>query len=307
MAGHRLGIEAMPPRWRLYWGFCAALGLLLAAAIHFYRPGPRQATADPVVHSASIAELLAGNSSDWRVARLQENQQIVVIEFPNLAEQGAAMNRVAALLEKAGAPHNRLLSDTELQQLMARSHDNAQTFYLGHDYTAEALARFFNLAPQQSLPLTPQELRLRQILLDSGLLVDSATGLQAPAVQALISFSATQADDPTTPIDESLDARRRESVLYHELSHGEFFTNPAYHDHCWQFWRKQLTESERARWRRFLASLNYDANDEELLVNETQALLMHTPDTRAFNAASLGITETALAELRDRFRAGMPK
>ena len=38
------------------------------------------------------------------------------------------------------------------------------------------------------------------------------------------------------------------------------------------------------------------------MVNETQALLMHTPDTRDFDAGSLGITATELDGLRARFR-----
>ena len=47
-------------------------------------------------------------------------------------------------------------------------------------------------------------------------------------------------------------------------------------------------------------------SDEELMANETQALLMHTPDGRAFNASNLGISDAALAQLRTRFRAGEP-
>ena len=46
--------------------------------------------------------------------------------------------------------------------------------------------------------------------------------------------------------------------------------------------------------------------DEELMANETQALLMHTPDSRAFNARSLGLGESALEDLRSRFREGEP-
>jgi hypothetical protein len=115
-----------------------------------------------------------------------------------------------------------------------------------------------------------------------------------------------QPDDPATAADERIDGVRREAVLRHELSHGEFFTNPAYRAHCMKFWRQVLRESERRLFMAYLKSLDYNPGDELLMANETQALLIHTPDGRAFNAASLGISESILAQLRNRFRAGEP-
>jgi len=38
------------------------------------------------------------------------------------------------------------------------------------------------------------------------------------------------------------------------------------------------------------------------MLNEAQALLMHTPDTRAFDPASVGISPGEMAALRRRFR-----
>jgi hypothetical protein len=304
------------PAWLRLWGPAAVLVLLIAAGgwlawrwstvasvppVHPASPAPAVPAA---LHEASLADLLAGHSSDWRVLRLQGAPDIVVIEFPNLAEQGATMNRIAALLEKAGAPRDQVLDDAALQRLITASHDNEQTFYEGHDYRSAGLARFFSLARQQQRVLRPQERRLRQLLLDIGLLVDAAPDLRASGEQALVTFSAAQPDDPRTSINEGLDARRRESVLLHELSHGEFFTRPTYRAHCWRFWRDRLSERERQQWRQLLGRLDYDLNNEELLVNEMQALLMHTADTRAFDGASLGVSEVQLADQRRRFREG---
>jgi hypothetical protein len=42
------------------------------------------------------------------------------------------------------------------------------------------------------------------------------------------------------------------------------------------------------------------------MINEMQAFLMHTPDTRAFSAALLGVAETTLANLRRRFAKDAP-
>ena len=53
--------------------------------------------------------------------------------------------------------------------------------------------------------------------------------------------------------------------------------------------------------------MNYDPANEDLLVNEMQALLMHTPDTRAFGARVLGVSDAQLNDMRARFRKGMPQ
>ena len=251
--------------------------------------------------------LAAGPSQQWRLARLRGNPQVLVLEFPNLGEQGAAMNRAAAFIEKADAPRDRVLSDDELTRLISRQGDNAQTFYQGHDYVADHLARFFTLAAAQQQALNAHEQRLLQLLLDKRVLAQQGTSYVAQGLQAIVTFTGTQSDDARTPQDEAIDARRRESVLLHELSHGLFFTSAAYREHCWRFWRERMSADERARFRRMLAQMNYDPANEELLVNEMQALLMHTPDTRAFSAESLGLTQSQLADLRARFRRGMPE
>lgn len=258
------------------------------------------------VPQLEVPELLQRRADDWVPARLRGNPAVLVIEFPSLAEQGAAMNRAAALIEKSGAPRDRVLGDTELQELIARQGDSAETFYQGHGYVASQLARFFTLASRQGQALKPHEERLRRLLIQARAIAVEGDVHKAQGLQAVISFSATQSDDPKTPLDETVDARRRESVLRHELSHGLFFTSRTYRDHCWRFWRERLSEGERKLFRRMLTRLNYDPLNEELMVNEAQAFLMHTPDQRAFNAASLGISIGMLADLRRRFLIDAP-
>jgi hypothetical protein len=190
---------------------------------------------------------------------------------------------------------------------MRRSGDTIASFYQGHDYPAAKVARFFSLAEAQHVTLNARELQLRSLLLEAELMKRDATGaFQATGDQAAISFTGVQPDDPATAPDELVDGVRREAVLRHELSHGEFFTNPAYRAHCMKFWREVLRGNERRMFSAYLKSLDYNPGDEELMANETQALLMYTPDSRAFNAGSLGISESALAQLRSRFRAGEP-
>ena len=253
-----------------------------------------------------LTELMALSAADWKLARLRGQPAVLVIQFPQLLDQGLALNRAAALIEKSGASRDRVLDDSSLKDLIARSGDNQKTFYQGHGYVAEQLARFYTLARAQGVALNPQEQRLRQMLLDARGLSVHGMGYSAPGLQSVVSFTATQADDPRTPQDEGIDALRRESVLRHELSHGMFFTDRRYREHCWRFWRERLNDSERQLLRAMLGRLNYDTGNQTLMVNEAQAFLMHTPDARAFNAAALGVTQTQLADMRRRFLLGAP-
>ncbi len=251
--------------------------------------------------------LLGNRSDDWRLTRLAENPKILVIEFPTLAAQGRAFNRMAALIEKNKGPRDRVLSDEGLAKFIQQVGDTPETFYFGHDYPAEAVARFFTMAVSQQMLLNADELRLGNDLLAAGLLKEESDKLIAnPDRQAVVSFTALQTDDPSTKGDETVDARRREAILRHELSHGEFFTNAPYREHCWRFWQ-QLSDNHRSLLIKFLTAQGYDPRNEELMVNETQAYLMHTPDARAFNAEQLGISPEQLAQLRSRFNQGLPK
>jgi hypothetical protein len=308
--------------WR--WGLAAiAAGLVLAGGAAFWLwprataelpKAPAPGLPPPVAAKAaplpvlSMAELLASQTTGWRLVRLREYPAVLAIEFPDLAEQGAAMNRIAALLEKAGAPRDRVLGDVELAALITRSGDNSQTFYQGHDYDGPGLARFFTRAEAQRLKLNAGEERLRRELLSVGLLQSGAGGMKAGSgdLQALITFTSTQADDPATPVDETVDAVRRESVLRHEASHGRYYTQPSYREHSRRFWTEAYTDAQRERFRAFLAGAGYNRADEDLMINEAQAFLLHTPDARAFTAASIGLSAAELEALRSRFWRTLP-
>ncbi len=251
-----------------------------------------------------VGELLAGHAGpagEWRLAWWQEDPRVLVIDFPSLREQGLAMNRVAAFLQKAGAPRDRLLDDAELANFIAQRGETNDTFFHGHDFSQADLTRFFQQALRQQLRLGMQELKLRNALTASGLLSD-----EPGAPRAVVTFTATQPDDPSTPQTEAVDALRREAILRHELSHGRFYTQPAYRAHCHVLWNEMLTERQRQRLRQHLAELGYDTSDETLVVNEAQAYLLHTPDNRAFSAAQAGMGEQELQAVRAQFWQSLP-
>lgn len=256
--------------------------------------------------SLSLNEWLAGHSQGWRVGRLKDYPEVLVIEFPDLQEQGAAMNRVAAFIQKAGAPRDRVLDEAELAAFIARSGDTTQTFYQGHDYDDTSLARFYAQVQRQGLSLNAQEARVLTALQAAGVIAQPAGAAPPAPPQAVITFTATQPDDSRTAGDETVDALRREAVLRHEVSHGRFYTRAVYREHCLRFWRDVLSEAQREALRQYLAELGYDRDDELLMVNEAQAFMMNTPDPRAFAAGHIGMADGELAALRLRFWRSLP-
>ncbi|MCW3473889.1 hypothetical protein [Limobrevibacterium gyesilva] len=256
------------------------------------QPGPRAGAPAFAIRDASEAEILENRDGGLVIFRFRPNPRILVLDFADLSEQGRMLNRVAALVEKAGLPRDRLLDDTELDAAIRAHGDRPETYYYGHDYSAAALARFFALAERDRVALTPQEQMLRLLLAQEGYLQPGALG-------GIISI-------PRAGADPFVDLGARATILHHELSHGEYFSNPAYAAYARAFWSGVLTEAERAAFIRYLAHEDYDPSQEDLMINEMQAYLMHTPDRRFFDPGTLGLPVGAVNRLQATFLLGMP-
>ena len=206
-----------------------ALLALLAAWIGRVRPG---GAGD--VEAASEAAILAGRPTGGAtgivVRRWDRDPAVVVLDFPDLDRQGAMLDRVAALVEKAGLPRDRVLDDGELAQAIAGAGATAATYYYGHDYAAADLGRFFALADRDRVRLNPQELWLRRLVRRLGWTM----GDHGSPCGALVSIPA--AVGPVSP-------RMRAVILHHELSHGAFFTLDAYEDWSRRFWQRRMRPS----------------------------------------------------------------
>jgi hypothetical protein len=262
----------------------------VVAAVETSQPST-VAPAFPVTN-ATEAEILADQPADMSVFRFAPNPAIVVLDFASLAEQGQMLNRMAVFEEKDGYPHDRLLTDPELDRAIRNGGDEPATFYYGHDYRADALIRFFAIADRDHVALTGQEQRLRVLMTQLG-------WTQPGTVGALITL-------PRLNADATIDTEARATILRHELSHGEYFTNPAYAAFTQHFWRDLMTEADRSGFRRFLIADHYDGSIDDLMMNEGQAYLMHTHDPRFFSAQFVGLTPSRIEELRQMFMAGMP-
>lgn len=255
-------------------------------------PGAGKEGPGIAVRLADEAEILSYIGDGVSVFRFASNRRVLVLDFSSLLEQGLMLNRVAALVEKAGLPRDRVLNDNELEAAILAAGDTMETYYIGHDYQAADLNRFFVLADRDGVRLRPQEDWLRQVLRQEGLLGPDARG-------ALISV-------PQAGAGHGVDAAMRAGILRHELSHAEFFTSRDYAEYVRRFWRDSLGDEGQSAFRRYLATQGYDPANEDLMANETQAYLMHTTDPRLFSAASLGVAVEVLGRWQAEFLLGMP-
>jgi hypothetical protein len=249
----------------------------------------RLAGLPPLLDEAAIA---AHRAPVPVLLRFAGNPAVFVIDFPTLEAQGAALNRVAALVEKAGLPRERVLNEAEMAAAIAAAGDTPGTFYFGHNYRGVDLARFFRLAAEGGQALRPEEAWVEQQFRHARALV--------PAEQEIVVLSIAAPDARMEP-------SWRATILRHELGHGLYGTRPAYAAHIRRVWRERFSEAERAAFRAFLAREGYDATNEELMIDETQAYLLHTPDARFFAPGHVGMDATALERLRGLLRQGAPQ
>jgi hypothetical protein len=273
----------------------------IPASIVVLEPAPIPAPLPPLAAQAPArlefplgdeATILAARGSDMLAFRFRDDPAVLVLSFPSLRQQGEMLDRLAAFVEKVGLPRSRVLTDAELDAAIRQAGDAPETYYSGHDYRAADMARFFATADRDDIVLNSEETRLRALL--------TATGMLAPgAVGALISI-------PPETDAQQIDAASRATILHHELSHGVFFTDPAYAAYARTFWLTVLNETQRGGFRRFLGTDGYDTSNEDLMLNETQAYLIHTADPHYFAPDRAGMTEAEAARLRDIFVRGMP-
>ena len=257
-------------------------------------PSPPPGAAPPAftIRSATRRQILADNPAHLAVFRYAANPNIVVLDFPSLRMQGLMLDRVAALIEKAGLPRDRVISWAHLRRTIAAGGDTISTYYYGHDYSAAALARFFAQAAAQHRTLNAQEQRLRALVARLGWLRPGVDG-------GLITL-------PRQGANKYVTGTARDVILTHELSHGEFFSNPAYRAYVRRFWHQDLTAAQRAAIRHFLGTEEYDTGDTTLMMNEMQAYLMFTRNPEFFSAHDVGMTPEQRRALESRFLAGMP-
>lgn len=256
--------------------------------------------AEGVTETVGIVELYQVRIDEDRLYRLRENPRLLIFDFADLAGLGAAFNRMAAFLEKRDAV-GKILDDRQLEARIAAEHSDTNHFFLGHDYRIVDVARFFNTVLAWNVRLNDTEQWVIQRLVELKFLYPGVQGeIEGDPEAALIAIAqgAPRADALHTSMEE------RMLLLRHELSHGEFFTNPAYRGYCQEFWQR-LGDEERQIFRKELSLLGYDSANESLMVNEMQAYLWEPVKGGFLQMTLVKKGKKDFFALRSRFLAGL--
>jgi hypothetical protein len=304
--------EFRAPWFRRFSLAARMLAAACAVVAVAFAPLPSGASADqlspamPGAHPAPLQQILRSVVRQLQIFYPAGDENIILLKFPSLADQARMLNRVAAFVEKKGAPRDRILSGAELSAFIKGQGTVPEDFYLGHDYAAADVARFFASAARDKLKLNRDEETLRRILIAAKAIRLSGGRYEAmtPA-KAVISF-AERRRPSTNDLSDPGYATLRCTIFEHELSHGVYFTQTPYSSSVIEFWHNGMTEAERAAFKAFLARIDYDTDIEGIVINEMQAFLMHTPDVREFSAEIVAMPEADLQSLRQRFAAAIP-
>ena len=254
-------------------------------------PKPTEFPIDVATEQTILNHSSAETGQEPAIYRFRENPRILVLDFAFLRDHGRMLNRAAALVEK-NLPHDRVLNDDELDAAIRASGDTLETFDYGHDYGAASLVRFFTLADRDKIPLLDEEEALRRLIRQEGWFAPNARA-------SLISI-------PRIGADMNISRLARATILLHELSMAEYFTNPPYALFVHRFWTQTLTADECDGIRHYLRSLGYDPNLDEVMENEAQAYLMFTKSPEFFKPDMVGMTPARLTELRSLYLSSMP-
>ena len=235
---------------------------------------------------------------------LRDNERALVFDFPNIREQGRMFARLILFVERAGASKTRVMTVPEVQKWLAQNSEQVETLTVGNNMRTGELARFFNSARFQGEPVTVDEQRLYDWLVNSQLLREEEAGVAVVDPERIL-VTVPQPSSVPGCNGCSVTAAQRAIILQHELSHARFATDTVYQNYSLWFWSNAMSLVTRDKFTRFLRSRGYDATIRELCANEMQAFLMHTPDPAMFSAADVGMTDVELADLRRRFQEGI--
>ncbi|HAK46672.1 MAG TPA: hypothetical protein DCO79_12245 [Spirochaeta sp.] len=212
------------------------------------------------VHPADIGHIIFSNFAEnnpegWNVYSWNLIPEVLIFDTVDYVVQSRLFKRLAFFVEKPGYT-GRLVPNEELE---------GKHGWNAHDYRPEDLAEFFNMAEKTVFPLNREELVLRTLLLDHGIIktADSKGGFEAGR-GAVLSVSRE-----TLP-------NWRYRFLTHECLHGIFFTDSVYRDEMREAFA-ELKPEEVEFWKHLLDYRRYDVDNSYLLVNEFMAYSLQQP------------------------------
>ncbi|MBK7050101.1 MAG: hypothetical protein IPH54_04550 [Rhodoferax sp.] len=250
--------------------------------------------------------ILNAHSEELHVWNLTGNSAIYIFDFPGLTLQGRTFNRATQLIEQVqtNEGYPRVLTTEELTKYIESRRRTEANLAFGHDLLVSELVQFFNLVERDKVDIYPEEIVLRDFLINQGLMKVWRGFYQAIKPGTVI-LSIPQ-EQPKKAGEPMVSELARRAIFMHELSHGEYYTNSYYATYCRRYWNETLSAAQRDAFINFFKKYNYEVSLTELVINEMQAYLMFTPDPNSFSAAKLGLEDEELESMRRMFRAGSP-
>lgn len=259
-----------------------------------------QPTVLPIAEVLSVSAIAQARPAGRAAYRLNSNPRVLVLDMPNLHDQALIFKRLVLFIERIEAPRDRILGMSEVLSWQQQHQHEWPALTLGNNFRGEDLALFFNTALLQGELLTEEEQWLLQGLLTWEVLTQDKKGytsVQPEAAVLSVPQPSTVANCSTCIITD----QRRALILDHELAHARFITDQTYRHHVRWFWYQHVKPAERKSIVRYLQRLGYDVTVPELLINEAQAFLLHTPESEYFSAAAAGVSHERLMQLQEIF------
>lgn len=249
------------------------------------------------IHSSVVHETFAAYV-------LQGSDRTLVLDFVNVRTQARMLGRIVLFVERHGTPKTRIMTVAEVQKWLTQNGTRLELLTAGNNLRASEIARFFNTAHYQGEPLTLDEQRLHDWLLQMKVLRDSANGVMASEPEAIL-LSIPQASQVAGCDACTISMAQRKAILEHELAHARFTSDMPYQHYALWFWSHGMDLVTRSKFMHFLRTRGYDTGNRELMANEMQAFLMHTHDPAMFNAKAIDLTDAQLQDVRRAFSSGL--
>ncbi|MDR2418216.1 MAG: LysM peptidoglycan-binding domain-containing protein [Treponema sp.] len=242
--------------------------------------------------------ILTYSQSRWRDSRFEVFQwqdmaavfeaPILIFDTASYRIQSRFLKRLAFFVERSGT-RGQLLTDQQLGHRLD---------WYAHDYQAEDLAVFFNTAASTHFSLSAEELELRDILLDVGIIRNGQNNRFVAGAGAIISISRESSNE------------LRSRFMIHEGFHGLFFLDKAFREFSYHRYENLNPQAKRYLLSYF-SYMGYDTSYQFLVVNEFMAYVLQqslVTNSNFFGGAVLNainnrIEVTSLPEILAAFQA----
>jgi len=196
-------------------------------------------------------------SKRWEVFRWELFPSILIIDTADYEVQDRLLKRLAFFAEKTDF-RGRLSHDNEFAGLHG---------WNAHDYRAQALADFYDMADKTGFPLNEDEILLKSILFNTGIIRQIEGGI-VPGEGGIISISRQSGTS------------LRRVLIAHEGFHGIFYADEEFSNFSQNRWER-LNQQARGVLAAFLDYNRYDTSWDYLVLKEFTSYILQRPVAEA--------------------------